>query len=207
MPKRIGIYAGTFNPVHSGHLAVALQAMEAAQLDELYFLPERQPRYKTGVAHFGHRVAMLHRAVQPHPHFGIIELPDVNLSVQRTLPRLQRRFPNDQLVFVMGSDAASALQEWPYVEQLLASCELAVAIRDHVAELPQAKRITIFESYAPEVSSGSVREALRRHQPAKGVLPSVAQYSDRHWLYVSLAQTYLKVWHNHKRFVTIDSLL
>jgi nicotinic acid mononucleotide adenylyltransferase len=72
--SRIGIYAGTFDPVHAGHVSFALHAMTVAQLDEVYFLPERLPRYKPGAAHFAHRVAMLKRAVKPHPDLQIIEL-------------------------------------------------------------------------------------------------------------------------------------
>src|SRR4051812_40769392 len=82
--KRIGIYAGTFNPVHTGHVAFALQAVKEANLDEVYFVPERQPRGKAGVEHFGHRVAMLKRALRPYKQFDVLELVDVNMTVNRT---------------------------------------------------------------------------------------------------------------------------
>jgi nicotinate-nucleotide adenylyltransferase len=70
--NRIGIYSGTFDPVHSGHISFALQSLKAAKLDKVYFLPERRPRNKQQVEHFGHRVAMLKRAIKPYPEFNVL---------------------------------------------------------------------------------------------------------------------------------------
>ena len=193
---RIGIYAGVFNPVHAGHVTFALQAMQQAKLDKIYFLPERQPWHKQGVEHFAHRVAMLKRAARPHPQFGVLELPDVNFSVQRTLPRLQKRFPGSQLIFLFGSDAITHLPQWPHAARLLQSCELVVGLRTEKDQLDatqaikdwlvQPKALTIFPSYAPDVSSGKIREALRLRKSVSGILKSVERYSNHHWLYVSL---------------------
>jgi nicotinate-nucleotide adenylyltransferase len=193
--ERIGIYSGTFNPVHAGHIAFALQAVQAAKLDRLYFLPERRPRHKKTVEHFGHRVAMLQRAVRPYPNFEVLELDDVSFSMQRTLPNLEIMFPDSQLVFLVGSDAVLHMSTWPHIERLFAMAELVIGRRDGqavedikqtVASWPQAPLVTLINSYAPDVSSTSVREALQTRQSTKGLLKSVAQYSNHHWLYVSL---------------------
>lgn len=195
--QRIGIYAGTFDPVHTGHVTFALQALEAANLDKVYFLPERRPRDKQHVEHFGHRVAMLQRAAAPHPQFDVLELVDVSFSVERTLPRLRGQFKGSELVFLFGSDVLSGLQDWPKADRLLANNELVIGLRHkddrdsvhHIIEnwSTQPKALTMFASYAPNVSSGRIREALRRRQPAQGLLTSVERYSNRNWLYVSLA--------------------
>jgi len=197
MAERIGIYAGSFDPVHAGHMAFALQAMAAAGLDRLYFLPERRPRHKHGVEHFGHRVAMLKRAIKPYKQFDILELPDIEFSVQRTLPRIYKQLGQQQLVFLAGSDVTEHITNWPHFEQLFASCELVIGIRAGQAieavkkqvedwpVLPQA--VTIFESFAADVSSKGVREGLRSRQATKGTLSSVQKYSNQHWLYVSVA--------------------
>jgi nicotinate-nucleotide adenylyltransferase len=195
--KRIGIYAGTFDPVHAGHIAFGLQSIQAAQLDRIYFLPERRPRDKQHVEHFGHRVAMLRRAVKPHPQFDVMELVDVSFDVKRTLTYLRQQFPGDQLVFLFGSDIIPKIAEWPHADQLLKNGELIVGLRQEAdneklklvieAWKTQPKAVTMFASHAPDVSSGRIREALRKRKPAKGVLTSVERYSDHHWLYVSLA--------------------
>jgi nicotinate-nucleotide adenylyltransferase len=194
--KRIGIYAGTFDPVHTGHIAFALQAVAAGNLDRVYFLPERQPRNKPGSTHFGHRVAMLKRAAAPHQQFDILELVEPNFSVQRTLAELKRLFGDDDLVFLFGSDVMADLAAWPHAKQLLRDNELIIGLREQddraslhaiIERWPvQPKVVTILASYAPEVSSGKVRAALRRRKSTKGLLPSVERYSDHHWLYVSL---------------------
>jgi nicotinate (nicotinamide) nucleotide adenylyltransferase len=196
MAKRIGIYAGTFDPVHAGHLAFALQALKAAGLDKVYFLPERRPRGKGHVEHFGHRVAMLRQATKPHPQFEVLELPDVSFSVRYTLPRLRKQFGDSQLFFLFGSDIVSHLPEWPLAERLVEN-ELIIGVRnqDDSAKLQQAisgwplqpRAIMLLPSYAPTVSSGKIRRALGRGSKAKGSLSSVARYSNRHWLYVQLA--------------------
>jgi nicotinate-nucleotide adenylyltransferase len=194
---RIGIYAGTFDPVHAGHITFALQSLQAAKLNKVYFLPERRPRDKQNVEHFGHRVAMLRRAIKPHPQFDVLELVDVSFSVERTLPFLQGQFPDSELVFLFGSDVIPGLADWPKASNLLKSGELVVGLRTShdrqsihkiVEAWPaQPKAVTIFESYAPDVSSGNIRQALRMRQPTSGLLKSVERYSDRNWLYVSLA--------------------
>jgi len=196
---RIGIYAGTFDPVHSGHVAFALQALQAAELDEIYFLPERRPRKKQQVEHFAHRVGMLRQALEPHPQLDVLELVDVSFSVSHTLPRLRQQFPSAQLVFLFGSDIVPELAGWPDAERLLESSELVIGIRSRdkredlraviEAWQPQPQAVVMFDSYAPAVSSGVVREALRKRgsgSKAPGLLPSVERYSDRHWLYVSI---------------------
>lgn len=194
--KRVGIYSGTFNPVHSGHISFALQAAEAANLERVYFMPERYRQHKTDVAHFAHRVAMVRQATKPHRNLALIENSDVSFSVEKTLPKLKSRFQGSRLVFLMGSDSLRHLSSWPHVERLLKTSELVIGIREGdaglvakwTAQLPtQPKKLYLLDSYAPSVSSTKIREALRRQEEAEGILPSVRRYSDRNWLYISLA--------------------
>lgn len=182
--------------MHSGHIAFALQAVEAGQLDAVYFLPERRPRSKAGTEHFGHRVAMLKRAVRPHRQLKVLELEDVSFTIATTLPRLTGRFPGAQLVFIMGSDTAQYVPQWPNYQQLLKRSELLVGVRAS-DELPlvqqsiarwsvQPQAVIVIESYAAQVSSRKVREALQKRQYIPGLLRSVERYSNKNWLYVSL---------------------
>lgn len=193
---KIGIYAGTFDPVHSGHVAFALQAVRAAELDKVYFLPERRPRSKPQVEHFGHRVAMLRQALKPHPQLELLELTDANFSVRRTLPELRKRFAGNQLVFLLGSDVARSIGGWPDAAGLLEGGEFIIGIRsrdshDDIRKVVEGwparpTTVTMFDSFAPAVSSGIVREGLRAGQAAPGLLTSVERYSGRNWLYVKL---------------------
>lgn len=193
--KRIGIYSGTFNPIHAGHISFALQAIDESKLDKVYFLPERYRSDKSDVEHFGHRVAMIRQAVKPHNRLGLIELSDITFSVDRTLPKLESKFSNDQLVFLLGSDQLKFIKDWPNVDRLLKKTELVVGIRerdqDSIKSLVKnlkstTKKISLIDSYAPKVSSSKIRDALRRHQDTEGILTSVRRYSNQNWLYISL---------------------
>jgi nicotinate-nucleotide adenylyltransferase len=125
---RIGIFSGSFNPVHSGHIAFALQALESANLDEIYLLPERRPALKQ-VEHFAHRTAMIKQALKPHPKLKVIDLTDISFSIERTLPKLQTLFAGDQLIFLLGSDVVENLIHWPKVDRLFKSSELVIGVR------------------------------------------------------------------------------
>jgi nicotinate-nucleotide adenylyltransferase len=194
--RRVGIYAGTFNPVHAGHITFALQTIAQAKLDEVVFLPERQPRFKTGVEHFGHRVGMLNRAVRPHRKLSVLELTDRYFSVKRTLSQLQRKYPGAQLVFLIGSDVLTQLPMWPDAERLLQASELVIGLRGEASfEQVQAQLralphkpvgCVVLRSQVAAASSGQIRAALRRRISAVGCLPSVQRYASQNWLYVSV---------------------
>lgn len=193
--KRIGIFAGTFDPVHAGHIAYALQALRAAGLDEVVFLPERRPRHKPGVEHFAHRVAMIKQAIRPHPLFSILELVDRNFTVSRTLPQLQALFAGHQLVLLVGSDTVPGMPHWPRWPRLAGECGLIVGVRagQNPADVQdlldswqaQPREIWLLDSYAAAISSTRIREALRSGQSAAGLLASVKCYARQEWLYVS----------------------
>lgn len=193
--KRIGIYSGTFNPIHAGHISFALQALKEAKLDRIYLLPERYRSNKKDVAHFGHRVAMIRQAIKPHQGLDIIESHQVSFSVDKTLPLLRAQFINCQLVFLLGSDHLKSIDRWPRVNNLLATSELVIGIRQGdqaqikqlVDELPlQPPALFLVDSYAPAVSSTKIRQALRGQQETEGILASVRSYSNQNWLYISL---------------------
>lgn len=190
----MGIYSGTFDPVHAGHIAFALQAVGAANLDRLYMMPERQPRHKQHASHYAHRVAMLRRAIRPHPDLAILETADKEFSVLHTLPRLKEQFGDATLVYVCGSDVAVHMASWPYITRLLRAVELCVGLRDGehrqlvesaIAELPvRPLGVTITKSYSSDISSSAIRQALREQRPVHGLLQSVRAYAAQEWLYL-----------------------
>ncbi|MCA9327179.1 nicotinate (nicotinamide) nucleotide adenylyltransferase [Candidatus Saccharibacteria bacterium] len=194
MSKRIGIYSGTFDPVHAGHIAFALQAVEAAKLDRLYLVPERQPRGKHHVTHFAHRVAMVRRAVRPYKQLEVLEIEDKLFSVAHTLPRIRSRFPDSRLVFVCGSDVLGHMQSWSHVDEFLRICELCVGRREKetsdsveksLRQLPtNPVAVTVLESHAPAVSSSQIRAAIRENRGVRGLLHSVQAYANQEWLYL-----------------------
>lgn len=194
MNRRIGIYPGTFDPVHVGHMAFALQAMKTAKLDYLYFLPERSPRRKNHASHYGHRFAMLRRAIRPHGKLGIIDVPTKQFTVLKTIPEIRKRTGNDAtLVFLVGSDVAMYLPTWDNVQVLTHQAELCVGLREKttssmvrnvLSPLVPEKRLYIVRAFAADVSSSKIRSAIRAGGLAYGLLRSVYSYARQEWLYL-----------------------
>jgi nicotinate-nucleotide adenylyltransferase len=196
LKRRVGIFAGTFDPVHVGHITFALQAIEEADLDHVLFVPERRPRGKLAPEHFGHRVAMIRHCLQPHSKLAVLEVDEPNLTVNRSLPHLYAATDDADLVLLVGSDVVDEMIGWPDIDRLLSQISLVVGVRGgesaEAVELQvaswavQPRDLTIFESFAPEVSSGAIRDGLRTGRSAAGVLDSVRRYSRENWLYVSI---------------------
>lgn len=195
---KIGIFSGTFDPVHKGHIAFALQAAEAAGLDRIYFLPESVPRRKEGVTHYAHRIAMLRIALKPYKKLAVLDLPDKQFSVKQTLPRLTKRFKNSELYLLLGSDAGLHLASgaWPSSDVLLASAKLIVGLRtgdDEQAVAAALQSIVpertfyIIQTENQHASSRDIRSSFERGKKHESALLSLEQYIRQNWLYVSAA--------------------
>ena len=129
--SRIGIFGGTFDPVHRGHLAVARAALRRLKLDQLYFVPAGVPPHKQRRprASFRHRFAMLRLATASEPRFAVsrLEASGVHYSID-TVRRMKRALkPGDRLFFLIGIDAFSDIATWREVEALVRECEFVVA--------------------------------------------------------------------------------
>ena len=197
MSKRIGIFSGSFDPVHKGHVAFALASITAARLDMVYFAPETKPRRKPPVSHIAHRMAMLELAVRAHPPLATLDLPGKYFLPKSTMAHLKKRFPDDTLVLLLGADLYMHLVEysgqWPHVEYLLQQMEFAVAERDDIsneaivagaAMLPvQPIALHVIPKVHTQISSSTIRDVLREGGHSAGLLPSVERYAKKHWLY------------------------
>ncbi len=194
--QKIGIYPGVFDPVHSGHVSFALQAIQESRLEEVYFLPERKPQGKPGAEHYGHRVAMLRQAIQPHNKLQMVELVDKQFTVRKTLTKLRQVFGDAQLVFLMGADMFAGIPDWAQNRELIQAVEFVVAVRSEqelkavnatvqLLHVPSAS-IRIVDSIRPEVSGAKVRYAIRRNKYGSGLLESVLRYARREWLYATI---------------------
>ena len=126
--QHIGIYSGTFDPVHVGHIAFATEAQRAAKLDRVVFMPETQPRGKTGVMDIQERVNLLHAQLAGTNH-TIYQARHPRFTIAETLPELLQEYPDARLSFLMGSDIVLSLHKWPDIEQLLAEAQLIVGMR------------------------------------------------------------------------------
>lgn len=194
-PRSIGIFSGTFDPVHKGHVVFALEAAKAAELDFVYFLPDIIPHRKSGVTHYAHRVAMLKLALLPYPSLRVLELADKQFTVSRTLPKLKRLFDNDTIHLLIGTDVLESLRggHWPHAARLLEEVTLVTGVRaGH--EAARARQILdtiqtqglVVETDRPAASSRAIRAAVSRGSEHQELFESLRGYITTNWLYASL---------------------
>lgn len=194
--KKIGILSGTFDPVHKGHISFALQAIEAAGLDEVVFVPEPLPRHKQDVTHIGHRIAMLELIVSDYPNLSVLELPDKQFTVAASLPRLIKKYPNDELFMLIGTDVLAHISVWPHVKTLLRKVSLVVAVRGQkdmshakqlLTQLPlQPSESHVLVSNHRSIAGRDIRATLKAGEVPVGMFNDVASYAKQNWLYESL---------------------
>jgi nicotinate-nucleotide adenylyltransferase len=199
---RIGIFGGTFDPVHRGHLAVARAALRRLKLDQLIFIPAEVPPHKQHQARaaFRDRFRMLKLATAGQPRFAVsrLEAAGVHYSID-TVRRIKRSLGReDRLFFLIGMDAFCDIASWRQAETLLHECEFVVfarpgwSLRDVTLVLPPGLRrsagrfprrgrgvvrvdgvvIHLLGAVRAPVSATQVRAAARRGRPLVKLLPS-----------------------------------
>lgn len=195
MSKRVGIFSGVFDPVHNGHVDFALQAIKQASLDEVYFLVEAKPRRKTDVTHLAHRIAMIKLVISSYANLRILDLPDKQFSVAKTLPRLRQQFGDARLVLLAGSDMLKHIDSWPLVNQMFKQMGLVIGLRqghsrreaeELIKKLPvNPHELVIFNSPKPKLSSQTARQNLAKNQQTADLDQQVVSYIKANWLYVA----------------------
>ena len=127
---RLGLFGGSFDPIHLGHLMLAESAREQCQLEQVWFLPASVPPHKMGrqLTSGDKRIEMLELAIAGHPGFSVssyeVDRGGVSYSVQ-TLGHFRAQDPDGELFFILGADMLADLPNWREAAMV---CELAVPI-------------------------------------------------------------------------------
>src|SRR3954468_23627623 len=140
---RIGIFGGTFDPVHLGHLILAEQAREQGRLDEVWFVPAPRPPQKDGLAisRFDVRVEMLELAIAGHPSFRVDPLEKDRTGPSYTvdtLIELHRRAPEHTYALLVGGDALVDLPHWRDPRGIVSRAEILVMARPGSTPIAEA---------------------------------------------------------------------
>jgi len=205
MTKRLsGFYGGTFDPIHQGHLDVALFVQQHCQLDSLTLLPCHLPPHRAHSASSEHRAAMVQLAIAPYAKLSLSRLelarnqPSYTVD---TLTLLSQAQPNDQLCFVIGMDSLQYFTRWHRWQQILQLCHLLVVQRpgyqacdgdapmllqqfglSDVAALRQQANggILLLDNPLWPVSATAIRQGTQGQQ---GQITAVQEYIRTHQLY------------------------
>jgi nicotinate-nucleotide adenylyltransferase len=192
LKRRIGLFGGSFDPVHHAHLALARQARDELALDELRWVPAGQPWQKARTMTPGaQREAMLRLAIAGEPRFAIerCELqrpgPSYTLDTVRTL---QAAEPDAQWFLLIGQDQFDNLHTWHGFEELLQRVTLAVAQRPGSTPAAdarvQAARYRVLQLPPLDISATGIRARVAAGQDIGALVPPpVAQYIHQHRLY------------------------
>ena len=188
--QKIGIYSGTFDPVHVGHVAFALQAAKILQLKGVYFLPEPQPREKNNITPLPQRVEMLQLALDQHQQLHVLAPPDQQFTVAHTLPYIRQQFVGYDLVYLCGSDVVRTFTyRWEGLADLLATTELVVGLRggDTAADvrkiIESVSSVTTYHTLRTHKHHLASTDVRSGHHKIKDVHPAVAAYILQHRLY------------------------
>lgn len=192
--KKVGIFSGTFDPVHEGHVSFVREALKLSKLDKVFFLVEPNPRRKQGVKSFQHRVNMVRLAIEDESKLGLIILEQARFTVPETMPILKSRFKGAKLCLLMGEDVIYNLASWPHADRLIEDVHFMIGTRrserdlqKHIKAIEQAKgkplSHSVFRTAESKLSSTAVRAKLRKGQQPKGVHPEVLAYIELNGLY------------------------
>jgi nicotinate-nucleotide adenylyltransferase len=133
---RLGLFGGTFDPIHMGHLILAEACREACGLDKVWFVVAGEPPHKPGDrTSVADRLEMARIAIAGHPAFEVSELetrrPGPHFSVE-TLEEVQRERPADELFFLIGADSLADLPQWREPERIVSMATVVVVDRPGV---------------------------------------------------------------------------
>ena len=186
---KLGIFGGTFDPIHNAHVAVARTVREAFHLDRILLIPNAMPPHKddTLTAPFADRLAMVRLAVQNESG---LEGSDAEAGTGRsysihTIEKvLSSLSSSDQLYFIIGADAFAEIRTWYRWQDVLSLVTFIVVARPgHTWVAPSEARVLRLDSMQLEVSSSAIRERLSVCEQPPELPPSVFEYICTHKLY------------------------
>ncbi len=197
MTRRLGVFGGSFDPVHIGHLLIASDICDRLKLDAVHFVLAPRPPHKLRLmAPDEDRIAMLCLATAPDERFVVdlreFERPGLSYSVQ-TLETFAEECPETELYFLMGEDSLAEFPTWREPERILALAHLAVACRpgsvadpDEIIRLFSIGegRIHMVETPELAISSSLIRDRRQRDELIRYLVPAdVEQFISERALY------------------------
>jgi nicotinate-nucleotide adenylyltransferase len=190
---RIGVFGGTFDPVHYGHLIVAEQCREQGRLDEVWFVPSPRPPHKPEhqTTRFEQRVEMLSLAIAGNATFRADELEKERTGpsyTADTLAELRRRHPADEFFLLIGSDTLIDLPGWYQPRRVVESASLLVARRPGHEVMPAEElrarlqlpeptplRMEVVEAPLIDISSRDLRRRAAAGRSLRYFLPRAVE--------------------------------
>jgi len=190
MSLAYAVFGGTFDPIHTGHIAVANAAAARFSLGEVLLIPAGNPPHKEGRTRtpFAHRLAMAQLACAPHAKLRVSAMEEGSARSYsiHTIERLKRERPADRLFFLIGADAFSEIETWFRWRDVIEQTDFIVVSRpgsDY--DIPSRARVHRLDDVDIPVSSSQIREQLRAGLTPEALDPAVLAYIRDHALYAA----------------------
>lgn len=176
-----GLYFGSFNPIHIGHLAIANFMVEYSELEQLWFVvsPQNPLKEKKSLLKDYHRLEMVRLAVEDDERFRVsdieFKLPTPSFTID-TLTYLEEKHPGRKFQLVMGADGLSTFHKWKHADLIVKKYHRLIYPRpgtdlDTVAHLPNA---TLVNAPMMEISSSLIRKAIKEGKDVRHLVPARA---------------------------------
>lgn len=192
---KVGLYFGSFNPIHNGHLHVARQAIKQLQLDRVWLIVSPQNPFKDnqGLAPQQHRLAMVELACSDEENISASDI-EFNMPLPsftiHTVKELLRKHPEYSFHLIIGEDNLLVFDRWKDYEELLRLTQIIVYPRENVSpQVPnalrtQADRIHFLEGELIPVSATEIRNLIKKGSSIIGLTPNaVARYIQENSLF------------------------
>lgn len=179
MNKHIGLYFGTFNPIHIGHLTIANHMAEYSSLDQIWMVvtPHNPFKKKSSLLDNHHRYEMVYKATESYPKLQPsdieFKLPQPNYTVT-TLAHLDEKYPDHQFSLIMGADNLKSFHKWKNYETILENHHIYVYPRiaegDIAHEFMNHPKIHKVAAPIMEISSTFIRKAIKEEKNIRPLL-------------------------------------
>ena len=190
--SRIGIYGGSFDPVHIGHLLVARAAMEEMSLSSVIFVPAARSPFKSNLepAAADFRLSMLNLALENVDNMEVSDWEVTNGGLSftiRTVEHFREIYPNCEIVYIIGADQCSGLHKWKSAQELSKLVQFAVIPRPGVDDTKVTHGFmgTLLKGVPIDLSSSSIRKRISQNLSIRWLVPEkVEDFIHRNNLYL-----------------------
>lgn len=191
---KIGLYFGTFNPIHAGHLIIANHLVEFSELDEVWMVvtPHNPFKKKATLLDNHQRFEMVYQATEDYPKIKPSDI-EFNLSqpsyTVNTLVYIQEKYPEHEFSLIMGEDNLQTLHKWKNYELLIANHDIYVYPRvfeNKKSENVSYDRVHFIDAPIVEISSTHIRKSIKNNKNVQPLLPNKV------WKYIDEMNFYKK---------------
>jgi nicotinate-nucleotide adenylyltransferase len=185
MTSRIGLLGGTFDPIHNGHIAIAKTAIQQLKLDKLLLIPAGNPWQKSEFTDSKHRLEMVKKAGNDLEKVEVsdIEVNKTGLTYTfETLQELHKKYPNSELILILGSDAVAGFDTWK--EPNLVKTLARIYVVQRAGDFTQDWHFDRIQMPPIEISSTEIREKVKNNESISEIVPKlVNEYISANGLY------------------------